>query len=228
MPQNDPREYICSYYKPMDNVGGDFYDYIYFRNSNKIGIFISDVSGHGVHAAFITSMIKTTIHQSGLNKDDPAKLLNYLNCTLADLTADNFIAAFYGIYDPHTKVLLYSNAGHNHPYIISDKSVHELNCPKSPAISMFSNDILHEANKQFENYEKLLPANSKLLLYTDGLVESCPIDDNILFEYAMENIFLQYFNNKCYIFIHNLIKELCVFRKSDKFEDDICVICLDV
>jgi len=229
LPQKDPYEYIYSFYKPMDNVGGDFYDYIHFRNSKKIGIFISDVSGHGVHAAFITSMIKTTIHQSGLHKNDPAKLLYYLNDILDDLTAGNFITAFYGIYDPLSREFLYSNAGHSHPYIISDKSVYQLNCPGSPAIAMFSNNTLYKANKQFENFEEILPANSKLLLYTDGLVESCPIDDDTFFEDAnMEKIFLQYSNNKCNIFINNLMKELYIFRKSDKFEDDICLICLDV
>ena len=42
----------------MDQVGGDFFDFVRFKNSELIGIFISDVSGHGVPAALITSMIK--------------------------------------------------------------------------------------------------------------------------------------------------------------------------
>ncbi|MEI7652004.1 MAG: DUF1501 domain-containing protein, partial [Verrucomicrobiota bacterium] len=83
----------------MEEVGGDFYDFINFRDSEKIGIFISDVSGHGVPAAFITSMIKTTILQSGERKENPAELLTYINDLLHNQTGGNFITTFYGIFN---------------------------------------------------------------------------------------------------------------------------------
>ena len=57
IPRTSPVDNIYAFYKPMDKVGGDFYDFIKYRESEKIGIFLSDVSGHGVPAAFITSMV---------------------------------------------------------------------------------------------------------------------------------------------------------------------------
>jgi sigma-B regulation protein RsbU (phosphoserine phosphatase) len=53
MPVEKPADFIFSLYKPMEMVGGDFYDFIKFRDNRKIGIFLSDVSGHGLAAAFI-------------------------------------------------------------------------------------------------------------------------------------------------------------------------------
>ena len=56
--QRNPDRNIAAVYRPMMAVGGDFYEFLRFRDSGNIGIFVSDVSGHGVAAAFITSMIK--------------------------------------------------------------------------------------------------------------------------------------------------------------------------
>ena len=71
---------ISSHYLPMEMVGGDFFDYILFRDKNRLGIFLSDVSGHGVPAALITSMMKSFILQAGTRKDNPAEFLSeYLN-----------------------------------------------------------------------------------------------------------------------------------------------------
>ena len=117
----------------MEAVGGDFYDFIEFRESKDIGIFVSDVSGHGVHAAFITSMIKTIILQAGLIRNNPAGLLRYLNTILYGITADNFITAFYGIYNPLNHSITYASAGHNPPHVISGKNIIQLN--KSKGIS---------------------------------------------------------------------------------------------
>jgi len=73
IPQKNLYLFIDVLYKPMEAVGGDFYDFISFRETNTVGIFISDVSGHGAHAAFITSMIKTLILQAGSARNNPAQ-----------------------------------------------------------------------------------------------------------------------------------------------------------
>jgi serine phosphatase RsbU (regulator of sigma subunit) len=70
IPNNTPickRLQISSKYIPMDKVGGDFYDFFYINNGEGLGFIISDVSGHGPAAAFITAMIK--IACNSLNPD---------------------------------------------------------------------------------------------------------------------------------------------------------------
>jgi serine phosphatase RsbU (regulator of sigma subunit) len=229
IPSYRPTEYIYSLYKPMSAVGGDFYDFFKFNNSNKIGIFISDVSGHGVSAAFITSMLKTILLQAQSLIHNPAELLLHINEVLQGQIANNFVTAFYGIYDPDNKSLLYSNAGHNQPYIITSDKVDQLQGGKNTAIAMFSNNMLAKVNKNFKNYEEKFKIGCKILFYTDGLVEARPVDEDIYFEYAhMNQIFMNNYNLPCDMFINSLMKELSTFRKSDNYEDDICLICLDV
>jgi len=229
IPDGNPAAYISSLYKPMEEVGGDFYDFIRLDGSDKIGVFLSDVSGHGVHAAFITSMIKTILLQAGDRIYDPAGLLLYMNEVLQGQTAGNFVTAFYGIFNPDDSSLYYSNAGHNQPYIITPDRVSQLQGGKNTAIAMFPNNMLAKANKKFLNFHEQVPSGSKLLLYTDGLVETRPVGEDIFFEYAnMEEVFRAHAGVHCSGFLDILMQELTSFRKSDSFEDDICLICMDV
>jgi hypothetical protein len=63
IPERSPREGVAFYYRSMEKVGGDFFDFVII-DENRMGVFLSDVSGHGVPAAFVTSIIKTHIRSS--------------------------------------------------------------------------------------------------------------------------------------------------------------------
>jgi serine phosphatase RsbU (regulator of sigma subunit) len=229
IPEPDPTIYIYSLYKPMHGVGGDLYDFFHFRDSNKIGIFVSDVSGHGVPAAFITSMIKTTILQSGNKKEDPAELLSYINDVLQNQTAGKFITAFYGIYEPDNYMIHYASAGHPTPYIITDDGVTQLPKGRDAALALFSNSFLAKNNKSYKNFNEKLPDNSKLIFYTDGLTEARPVNRNLFFEDdIMMTVFMNNRNLSSFLFINALHKSLIKFRGEDSFDDDVCVVCLDV
>ena len=228
MPQNNPIQNIACLYNPMRQVGGDFYDFVKFRDPDKIGIFISDVSGHGVPAAFITSMLKSILLQAGDKKDNPSELLLYTNNLLQKQITENFVTAFYGIYNHSERTIFYSNAGHNQPYLIQSEII-QLPPNKSRVLAMFNNIILNKNNNPYKNYKETLPIGSKLLLYTDGLVEARPIDGKDFFEHTkMFDVFLKNKDKASDEFIKNLYKELVAFRKSEIFDDDICLICLDV
>ncbi len=229
IPKVSPVKYISLFYKPMEQVGGDFYDIIHFADSNKIGLFICDVSGHGVPAAFITSMIKTAILQSGERKDNPAELLSYINDLLQNQTDGNFITAFYGIYNQNDRKLLYANAGHPQPYIINVEGIMQLSKGKSTALALFPNTFLEQINKPYRTSEEILPVNSKLLLYTDGLTEATPLTNYKLFEYEkMNDVFYGNRTLSSSVFITKLYESLITFRGDTSFDDDISLICLEV
>ncbi len=230
IPDGSPVGYICSLYNPMEEVGGDFFDFITFRENDKIGIFISDVSGHGVPAAFITSMIKTIMLQAGNRRANPAELLHYMNDILHNQTGGNFITSFYGIYDNEKKSIYFSNAGHYAPYIISDSQLRQLQGGKTTAIAMFSNSFLAENGKTFNNHEEVLSPGSKLLLFTDGLIETRPLGcDDLFFEdNGMHEVLIENSHLPCDLFLNTLYQRLVDFRGSESFDDDVCLICLDV
>jgi len=230
IPKQSPMEYIHAFYKPMDKVGGDFYDFLKYRNPDKIGIFLSDVSGHGVPAAFITSMVKTSILQAGADREDPANLLSRLNELLLNQTGGNFVTAFYGIYNPATREFIFSNSGHNPPFIFSSGTVKTLTGKKSMALAIMNNEELALYNKACSNTAVILEKGSKLLFYTDGLTETVSANNrNWYFEHSLVNGLLnKYSGNSTKDFISNIYRELVEFHGSDSFEDDICMICMEV
>jgi len=230
IPQRTPSGTISSLYRPMEEVGGDFFDFIPFREEGKIGIFLSDVSGHGVPAALITSMIKSSISQSASLRKNPAELLCRLNSLLLGRTDENYITAFYGIYDERARSLVYANAGHNSPYVCLDNRVAELPSPqKHFPIAFLDNDEIARRNLSYRNYHIVLPVGAKLVLYTDGLVEASRRDQpSVRFKETIKEKMLALKALSPGEFVEALMKELVLFRQGEDFDDDICLICMDI
>lgn len=228
VPREAPVSGISSLYRPMEAVGGDFYDFIRFREPHKIGIFISDVSGHGMPSALITAMMKVLILESSRLKNDPAKLLHHLNDFLNDKTGENYITAFYGVYDYHTRKITYANAGHHLPLVVSDKTVRTLKAVTALPLAVFRSAEMTKFHHPIRNQRDVLPANAKLLLFTDGLIEARSISrPQAEFSSVLGRVVMKNANKPSREFIQSIYAELVKFRESETFKDDICMICLE-
>ncbi len=236
IPQSGP-DNIAFFYKSMEMVGGDFFDFINL-SGGKLGLFISDVSGHGVPAAFITTLIRSyTLQFSGII-DNPAEFLHFLNMTMFDQAGGNFVTAFYGIFDPKTRILNYASAGHNAPYVIYPDHLELLNKGRgNMPLLILKNHEMMDNDSMYQNYSLELSPGSKLFLYTDGLSETVSLRDQIRqeeqevldFESArLSHLFKQYAGMKCRELVYNIEKELISFRGGDEFDDDVCFICMDI
>jgi serine phosphatase RsbU (regulator of sigma subunit) len=230
IPQKNPNDKIYFIYRPMEEVGGDYFDFLQLKSEAKIGLFLSDVSGHGVPAAFITSMIKSSLSQSTPILRDPARLLSYLNSVLINQTNESFITVFYGVYDNTERTLTYSNAGHNSPYICLEDRIIELEVnQKQVPIAFIDNEQMAQRHSSYKNYRIALPAGSKLVLYTDGLVEVRKKgEDGFFFKDVIKDKMLEFKNQHPREFVANLYQELVSFREGEDFDDDICLICVDI
>jgi serine phosphatase RsbU (regulator of sigma subunit) len=227
---------IAFYYKPMEQVGGDFFDFIHYNTDGTLGIFISDVSGHGVPAAFITSMIKTSLLQITPGINTPSLVLRFLNDILRKQAAGYFITAFYGIYNPSTHEFNYSNAGHNLPYIVASTGIEQLlQVETGFPLAIMSSNELQTIGKDFSNRIIRLEKGAKLLLYTDGLVEAVNARDILSDEKApdfgmalLPELLARFEPLPPREFLNSLSKELIRFRGLDDFEDDVCIICIQI
>jgi serine phosphatase RsbU (regulator of sigma subunit) len=235
IPSKSPLPCISFTYKPMEKVGGDFFDFIQFTNSNWIGIFISDVSGHGVSAAFITAMIKRSILQISPDISNPSDFLKILNDIQNDQTAGYYITSFYGIYKPDTREFINSNAGHNPPYIINDDTIEYLSIQSTAIpLAILNNNELSNMKKGYIDEMIVLEEGSKLILYTDGLTEAAEINylnaerDKDFESEKLSGSFRRHSMKPAELFLKEVYKDLVEFRGCDDFEDDICIICLDV
>ena len=102
---------IAARYVPMTAVAGDFYDFIVL-DSKHVGIMVADVSGHGMPAALIASMLKIALAAEVANATDPARVLQGLNRTLCGKFQHQYVTAAYAFVDLEKHTLTYAGAGH--------------------------------------------------------------------------------------------------------------------
>jgi len=200
-------------------VGGDFYDFIKVKESDFLGIFISDVSGHGVPAALITTMVKTLVETAGENRTKPAQLLKYINKNISGQTGGNFLTAFYGVYHQQTKMFSYARGAHNPPYLIRNNQVILLES-KGKVLGVLE-------GLEFEEKQIQLQSGDRLLFYTDGLTEA-ENAQGVEFEEVLYKILVQNFKGKAQAFLDFIYHALLEHRGGYHFDDDVCLIVLEV
>ena len=150
-------------YRPCETLGGDFLD-IYQIDDTHIGVYIADVSGHGVAASMLTMFLRTALDKKLLS---PARTLNqlfeYFNRNgFAD---ELYIAIFYGIIDISNYTFTYSNAGLNVcPVIFSKNSTQILRAPGIPISNWVENP------EYVEVVVNIYPRD-RMFFYTDGIIE---------------------------------------------------------
>ena len=99
-----------------DHVGGDFYD-IFDAESGKIAMVLGDVSGKGVPAALLVSVLQGAIRSSTASRHE--RSCERINRMLRERTAcERFATLFWGVFDPATSTLRYVNAGHAAPLLL--------------------------------------------------------------------------------------------------------------
>ena len=145
------------------SVGGDFYD-VFTVKDGRIAVLIGDVSGHGVEAARIATLVKDVIHAFAHQSRRPSVVLRSTNELLLEKHIPGFVTLFLGILDPEDGSLTYSSAGHPNALLRSRGEVTMLEAASSP-LGIFPDSSWKESEVQ-------LSKEDLLLLYTDGAIEA--------------------------------------------------------
>jgi serine phosphatase RsbU (regulator of sigma subunit) len=156
---------------PSTYLSGDFVDYFALDN-DRVGFYMTDVSGHGAASAFLTVMLRTTVNQyrEAYRQDGeptichPERVLTRLNNDLCQQRLDKYLTIFYGIIDCRERLLSWS-AGGQFPYpILGDgEHVRFLDSPGFPVGLV--------AGADFAYHSVPLPERFWLLLVSDGVLE---------------------------------------------------------
>src|SRR5246127_1296486 len=155
---------IAARYIPMTSVAGDFYNFI-VGDKKHIGIFVADVSGHGMPAALIASMLKIALSSQVGHASDPAKVLLGLNEALCGKFQHHFVTAAYVFVDLENRTLTYAGAGHP-PLLLWGG--HE-------GLRSVEENGLFLGKFSFATYSSVvlpLKGGDRILLYTDGIPET--------------------------------------------------------
>jgi sigma-B regulation protein RsbU (phosphoserine phosphatase) len=154
---------VAAVYTPASDVAGDFYDFLEL-NHGCLGIFIADVSGHGVPAALVASMLKIALATQAENASSPARILANLNTLFCGRLERQFITAAYVYVDPIAGVITTASAGHPPPILHHDKTCDEIIAP-GVVLGSFRDARYEEVSRPF------VPGDT-LVLYTDGVTET--------------------------------------------------------
>ena len=128
-------------------------------------------------------------------------------------------------------MITYSSAGHNPPYLIYRGALIGLDKACGSPLGVTTDDeIRHDGSTaQYINHVQDLPAPSKIVFYTDGLTEARNKNLNPrMFIKLINDTLLKLAHLPCDEFIAELYGELVRFRGNETFDDDVCIICLDV
>jgi len=154
-------------YKPSSFIGGDFYDFLPI-DSQRLGLFICDVKGHGVASAMITATIKFQLHDLQPFYQAPERLLAQLNRNLeqffSNTANDYFVTAFYGVLDLEQGIFCYSNAGHSDPCLCRSQEIVWLRTQQGLPLGVLPDSL-------YERRQIAVASGESLLLYTDGIFE---------------------------------------------------------
>ena len=160
---SSPNFRVAARYVPMTSVAGDFYDFI-VADDKQAGLLIADVSGHGVPAALIASMVKLAATSQRSNAANPSALLAGMNSALFGNTQNQFVTAAYVHLNSETGELRYSAAGHPPMLLLRQGKITEI---AENGLILAAFDFA-----QYSNASHQLEAGDRILLYTDGITEA--------------------------------------------------------
>ena len=144
-------------------VGGDWFDVIDLGGGRTV-LVIGDVMGRGVTAASAMGQLRTVVRAYTRLDLEPGEVVQRLSDVVADFTDDQLVTLIYGVHDAHAGTFTYVNAGHLPPVLLGTDGARALATAGGPPIAV-GIDIERVA------ITVDLPADSTLVLYTDGLVE---------------------------------------------------------
>ena len=209
-------------YTPLDKLGGDLFDFIQI-DENMLGILICDVSGHGVPAAFITTMIKIGMPYNRVIQKNPGVFLNYLKDNLNYHMHGMYFTGIYCVLNRKNNVLTYSNAGHQPMLLLRDGEIQELVADGTI--------IGFEYNVDFQVEKIKLKKGDRVILYTDGILEaSGSLSRNWENIYGKERLSQFIKNNAQYEpkeFVGKLYEDIFNFTQTTSFNDDVALIIID-
>jgi len=218
LPQ-DPRFDLAVSYDPLDDVGGDWYDAQMF-SSGILALRIADVTGHGLAAALLSSMVKMGLATSP--GETPAEGMRVLNRILSpQMPPGRFVTVGSCCYDPETGKVLWARAGHPPALLYSRqrKAVIPLVGEGFP-IGFFP-------DSSYGLIEETLEKGDSLLIFTDGITEARNRAGAMYGSDGLEQVLLRTAEqSSCREVLCEIIDDFDTFREERLLKDDITLLLL--
>jgi len=211
---------LCVHYEAAQRAGGDYYDFFPLPDG-RWGILIADVCGHGPAAAVLMAITHSIAHTYPKKPSSPSNFLDHINRVLCELyTADSktFVTAFYGVYDPRERSMVYARAGHEKPRIRR---------ASSGAVELFDSDgnlpLGVSADEKHENEKIQLYAGDLVVFYTDGITDVRNADGKFWGTDRLDDLLLSH-QDGAKLLKERIVHSLEQFSEGTSFDDDLTLL----
>ncbi|MDO5725746.1 MAG: SpoIIE family protein phosphatase [Tissierellia bacterium] len=156
-------------YQPSNVLSGDMFDIIRLDDKHW-GIYICDVSGHGIAASLMTMFVRQSMLSIAPEKLSPIEVIKDLHSKFKDLGLDydKYFTMFYVVINTETMKMKYINAGHNATPLLFNNEAWSIIMLENNGYPIMR--IFDEVN--YEEKEISLFKNDAILFYTDGITEA--------------------------------------------------------
>ncbi|MDQ3813913.1 MAG: diguanylate cyclase [Armatimonadota bacterium] len=224
---------FCHHYRPNTALCGDFFHVLPLSDTTA-GVFICDVMGHGVRAALVTAMVRALIEELRPAAVDPSRFLTELNRSLMTILRRTrtpmFLSAFYCVVDVVGGQMHYADAGHPAPLHVRRTAgvveplcaaEHGLEPGLGPALGVFADSF-------YPTCQCTLAVDDLVLLLTDGLFEVEGQDGEYYDQERLLAAVQRRLGLKPAPLFDELLDEIQQFAGQREFEDDMCLVGIEV
>ena len=202
---------------PAQEVGGDYFDFIPI-DEHRLAFCLGDVTGKGLPASLLMANLQATLRGQTLTTGSPKTCLERSNQLLYQSTSpEKFATLFYAILDLQNHQILYSNAGHDNPYLCSDRTT-----TKRLKIGGIPLGMLPDFS--FEQESVPLEEDSILVAYSDGVTEAMNAKEEMFGEERIAAVIDQHKNAPATEIIDHLVSAVKTFAAGYPQSDDITVV----
>jgi serine phosphatase RsbU (regulator of sigma subunit)/pSer/pThr/pTyr-binding forkhead associated (FHA) protein len=209
---------IACFNRPSAEVGGDYYD-VLTVDEHCYGMAIGDVVGKGIGAAMLMSNLQAVLRARAWSIRRPGDLLNRINSDISGRVGEGrFITFCYFLLDSENDILIYSNAGHNPPYLSRAGKIKELEVSGIP-LGIFG-------ESRYQDSEEPLSSSDVVILYSDGITECMNEDEEEFGEDRLKTVLASNSDKSAHDISEAIVHAVDVFREEAPSSDDITLVVL--
>jgi len=210
---------LCGRNITARSVGGDYFDFIKLDES-KWAICLGDVSGKGMPASLLMSNLQALLRGQVIYQPSPGKLLKNANRQFYQSTdTEKFVTFFLGILDTASHTLQYSSGGHEHPFLLHpDNNYSRL---KTGGIPLGVMD-----NQKYEEESVKLNPGDKLIIFSDGIIDSRSEDDERFGEERLQSLLIKENENSGDELMENIFNASLEHNANPEPFDDMTMVVL--
>jgi sigma-B regulation protein RsbU (phosphoserine phosphatase) len=210
--------------KPAREVGGDFYDF-FFIDDDRLCFCIGDVSDKGVPAALFMAVTKTLIESTTTStlSTSTANILTRVNDSLSrDNSSCMFVTIFLGILNVKTGQLVYTNAGHNPPFLLRGEGrMERLDSCHGLVVGALSSE-------KYQEEETTLSSGDILFMYTDGVTEARNPQRELYSEHRLVDLISSHKNTTVEGLVNSTVSDVDVFQSDAIQADDVTLLVIKI